>query len=97
MKVSNELVEKIASLSKLEFNGEQKKAIQKELENMLNFVEKINELDTDHVEPLIHLTQEVNHYREDIPVQILTHEEALKNAPKKDSDYIRVPKVIEKG
>jgi aspartyl-tRNA(Asn)/glutamyl-tRNA(Gln) amidotransferase subunit C len=57
---------------------------------------KLNELNTDDVEPLIFMSTEINRLREDIPVVSISHEEALKNAPKKDSDYFRIPKVLDK-
>ena len=57
---------------------------------------KLNELNTDNVEPLIYMTDEVNVLREDVVKTDMTQEEALKNAPKKDSDYFKVPKVVEK-
>ena len=61
---------------------------------ILSWMEKLNELDTDNVQPLIHMSEEVNALREDIVKQNITHEEGLYNAPKKDSDYIRVPKFL---
>jgi aspartyl-tRNA(Asn)/glutamyl-tRNA(Gln) amidotransferase subunit C len=57
---------------------------------------KLNELDTQNIEPLIFMSEETNRLREDIPEVSISHEEALKNAPKKDSDYFRIPKVLEK-
>ncbi|MFT6851268.1 MAG: aspartyl-tRNA(Asn)/glutamyl-tRNA(Gln) amidotransferase subunit C, partial [Sphingobacteriales bacterium] len=60
----------------------------------LTFVEKLNELDTENVDPLIYVTDEHDVKREDVSKTFITHEEALKNAPKRDSDYFRVPKVI---
>ncbi len=89
-------VEKIAELAKLEFNEQEKLEILQDLNKILAFVDKLNELDTTGIEPLVYLTDEVNILRSDIVVQEITHEEALLNAPKKDSDYFRVPKVIEK-
>jgi aspartyl-tRNA(Asn)/glutamyl-tRNA(Gln) amidotransferase subunit C len=58
-------------------------------------MDKLNECDTTGVEPLIHLSSELNVFREDIQLPHLNHQNALLNAPKKDSDYFRVPKVIE--
>ena len=56
----------------------------------------LSELPTDNIEPLIFMNEEVNVLREDVPVVSLTQKEALKNAPKKDSDYFRIPKVLDK-
>jgi aspartyl-tRNA(Asn)/glutamyl-tRNA(Gln) amidotransferase subunit C len=96
MKIDNETVNKIAHLARLEFENEGKEQIIKDMNNMLAFVEKLNELDTSNVEPLIYMSDEVNVMRDDEVIQIITREEGLKNAPKKDSDYFKVPKVIEK-
>ena len=85
---------KIASLAKLEFNGEEKEAILKDMNKMLDFVGKLEEVDTEGVAPLIHITDEVNLLRADDAKTIITQKEALKNAPKKDSTYFKIPKVI---
>lgn len=95
MKIDKDLVDKIAHLARLEFNDQQKDKIEQDLNNILSFMESLNELDTSNVDPLIYMTEEKNVFRKDEQKQEVTHEEALKNAPKKDSDYFRVPKVIE--
>jgi aspartyl-tRNA(Asn)/glutamyl-tRNA(Gln) amidotransferase subunit C len=97
MKIDNSTVDKIAHLARLEFNAEEKEGIVKDMNNMLGFIDKLNELDTSNVEPLIYMSDEVNVLREDDVKVEITQEEALKNAPKKDSDYFKVPKVIEKA
>ena len=94
MKVNEELVDKLATLAKLEFDADKKKEIIKDLTQIISFVEKLNELDTTGVEPLIFMTDEVNVLRKDEVKHDITHEEALLNAPKKDSDYFKAPKVI---
>lgn len=96
MNISDEIIEHIAHLSRLEFVGEDKIAIKTDLEKIIGFMGKLNELDTNDVEPLIFMSTEINRLREDIPAATITHEEALINAPKKDSDYFRIPKVLEK-
>lgn len=96
MKIDKETVDKIAHLARLEFENEAKDAIINDMNNMLGFIDKLNELDTSNVEPLIYMSDEVNVLREDIVKHEITQQEALKNAPKKDSDYFKVPKVIEK-
>ena len=88
-------VKKIAHLARLEFNEEETVAIQKDMNQILDWMDKLNELDTDDVKPLTHMSAELNIFREDITSVTISHEEALKNAPKKDSDYFRVPKVID--
>ena len=67
-----------------------------DMNRMLDFVNKLNELDTSNVEPLIYMTEETNVLRDDVVKQEITQKEALKNAPKHDSFYFRVPKVVEK-
>lgn len=96
MKISEETVEHIAHLARLEFSGDAKIAIQQDLENIVSFMDKLSEVNTENVEPLIFMTDEVNVLREDIAVVSLTQQEVLQNAPKKDSDYFRIPKVLTK-
>ena len=96
MKIDNDTVDKIAHLARLEFNDASKAAMVKDLNNMLGFIDKLNELDTSNVEPLIYMSDEVNVLREDEVIHEITQQEALKNAPKHDSDYFKVPKVIDK-
>ncbi len=96
MKINNETVDKIAHLARLEFDAEAKEQMIKDMNNMLTFVDKLNELDTTNVEPLIYMSDEVNVLREDEVKQTITQHEALKNAPKHDSDYFKVPRMIEK-
>lgn len=97
MKIDNDTVDKIAHLARLEYTNEAKEEIKKDMNNMLGFIDKLNELDTSNVEPLIYMSDEVNVLREDDVKQEITQEEALKNGPKHDSDYFKVPKVIEKA
>lgn len=96
IKIDKEAVEKIAHLARLEFDNEAKEQIIKDMNNMLAFVDKLNEIDTSNVEPLIYMSDEVNVLREDDVKPEITQAEALKNAPKHDSDYFKVPKMIEK-
>lgn len=94
MKITPEKVQELAVLSRLKFEGEAAEKMRQDLENILEMCEKLNEVDTEGVEPLIYMTDRVNNLREDKVEQEITHEDALKNAPKKDSDFFRVPKVI---
>lgn len=96
MKVDKALVDKLADLSKLAFDEEAKEKMVSDMDKMLAFIDKLNELDTDAVEPLVYMSEETNILRVD---EVHTHEEkdtALKNAPQKDSDYFKVPKVLKK-
>ncbi len=94
-KIDIKTVEEVAHLARLEFNEEGKAEILNDMNRMLAFVDKLNEMDTTDVEPLIYMTDERNVLRDDESKQTITQKEALKNAPKKDSDYFKVPKVIE--
>lgn len=94
MSVSEKEIDRIASLAKLEFNAEAKKEIQSDMNNMIEFINKLDEINTDNVEPLLFITEEVNVLREDDVKSTITQKEALKNAPQKDSDYFKIPKVI---
>lgn len=95
-KVTEETINKLAELAKLEFDENSKAQIQKDLNKMLSFVDKLNELDTDGLEPLIYMNNEQIILREDEVKSEITQAEALSNAPQKDSDYIKVPKVLDK-
>lgn len=94
MNIDKDVIKKIAHLARLELNDEAEKNMHKDFNKILGWMDKLNEVNTEHVEPLIHMSEEVNVLREDIAVNALSHEEALKNAPKKDSDYFRVPKFL---
>lgn len=96
MKITEEIVDHIAHLSRLEFVGDQKQAIIADMQNIISFMDKLSEVPTDNVEPLIFMSSEVNRLRDDIPEVTISQEEALKNAPKRDSDYFRIPKVLDK-
>jgi len=95
MKVNNKLVEHLAHLSRLDFDDDSKEKMKFDFEKMLDFVAKLEEVDTDNVEPLSYMSSELNVLREDKVEQALTQEQALKNAPVNDTDYIRIPKVID--
>lgn len=96
MKITEDVVDHIAHLARLEFEGEKKVAIRQDLERIIDFMDKLQEVDTENVEPLVFMTDEVNRLREDEPIVTLNQDEVLKNAPKKDSDYFRIPKVLDK-
>ena len=81
----------------LRFNESEKEQIRADLEKMIGFVDKLRELDTTGVEPLLHMSDNVDVLRDDIPGNMLSREEALQNAPGHDGVYFTVPKVIKKG
>lgn len=96
MKIEEETVDKIASLAKLEFNGTEKKAIMDDMNKMIDFVDKLSEVDTNDIDPLIHISESINALREDSSQIEIDQKEALLNAPKKDSTYFKIPKVLDK-
>ncbi len=94
MEVTNEMVLRIAELAKLEFNETELGEIKQDLKRMIDFVGQLDEVDTSGVEPLIFVNEDTNVWREDEAHMLITQSQALENAPKKDSDYFKVPKVI---
>jgi len=96
MKITEETIDHIAHLARLRFEGSAKEAIRQDLENIIGFMGKLSEVPTDNVEPLVFMSNEVNVLREDVPEVTVSQADALKNAPKKDSDYFRIPKVLDK-
>ena len=96
-KIDIKTVDEVAHLARLEFNDTAKGEILNDMNRMLSFVDKLSELNTENIEPLIYMTNEKNILREDVPEITLTQKEALKNAPKKDSDYFKAPKVIDQN
>lgn len=96
MEVNDALIDKLANLSKLNFNGTEKQEIKNDLQRMISFVEKLNELNLDGVAPLLHLSDETNVLREDEIKGSISREEAFKNAPLHDKSFFKVPKVIKK-
>ena len=96
MKINDELVQHIAHLARLEFEGDELNEIKGDMSKIIGFMDKLSELDTEDVEPLIFMTDKVNVLRDDKPERTLSSEDALRNAPKKDSDYFRISKVLNK-
>ena len=97
MKVDDDLIDHLSNLAKLHFEGEEKEAIKEDLEKILNFVSSLEEVDTTNVEPLIYMNDDQLELREDETKPALPQQESLKNAPSKDSDYFKVPKVLDKS
>lgn len=95
MKIDKESIKKIAHLARLEFDEKSAEKMSKDMSQILDWVEQLNELDTTSIEPLTTMSTEVNDMREDKGGVHLDHEAGLKNAPKRDADYFRVPKVLE--
>lgn len=87
-------VEHIAELARLKFSDEELKSFTHQLNEILKYVEKLNELDTGNVEPLSHPVEGNNVFREDELRPSASREEALKNAPNRNDEFFKVPKVI---
>lgn len=94
MEVTNALVDKLAHLSRLEFNDADKAEIKNDLQRMISFVEKLDELDLSGTEPLLHMSSNINVLRADELKGSVSREEALRNAPAHDDKFFKVPKVI---
>ncbi len=97
MPVSIKDVEHIAELARLKFSEEELQSFTEQMNEILTYVEKLNELDTENVEPLSHPVESNNVFREDEVKKSVSTEEALKNAPEKDEQFFKVPKVINNG
>ena len=96
MEVNDAMIENLASLARLHFNDEEKREIKSDLQRMIAFIDKLNELNTDGIEPVLHMTDQTNAFREDEIQGSITREEGLKNAPATDGVFFKVPKVIRK-
>lgn len=88
------LVRHIGKLSRIELTDEQARAFGQQLGGILSYFSKLQELDTDNIEPMAHALARHNVFGEDIPGQSLSPGEALANAPQRDGDFFKVPKVI---
>ena len=95
MSVSEKEVRYVANLARLQLSEEDVKNLALDMNKILGYMDLLNELDTSEVEPLEHVIDMDSRLRIDEAKPTISHEEALKNAPDADSDYFRVPKVIE--
>lgn len=95
MQIDKDTLQKIAHLARLELAEKDTEKMMQDMSNILSFVEKLNEVNTEGVTPLTTLSHEINALREDKVKLHMDHTEALKNAPKKDDDFFRVPKVLD--
>ena len=97
MIINDALLDKLAHLSMLEFQEDEKAEMKTELEKMFTFIEKLNELDTTGVEPLLHMSEQQDVFRKDEVKGQISKEDAFKNAPLHDNEFFKVPKVIKKS
>lgn len=95
MSVTEKDVRYMADLARLQLSGEEVKSFAQDMNQILGYMERLDELDTSDVEPLEHVIELDSRLRPDKAENPISHEDALKNAPDADSDYFRVPKVIE--
>ena len=96
MQVDNKLVAHLAHLSRLNVAPEKMDKLVHDMQDLVVFVEKLNELDTTGTDPLMHMGNAVNVLRNDEVAGSISREEALKNAPASDDIFFKVPKVINK-
>jgi aspartyl-tRNA(Asn)/glutamyl-tRNA(Gln) amidotransferase subunit C len=95
MKIDRNLLDKIAHLSRLEIDEKDAEKTMQDMTAIVEWVEKLKEVDTTGVEPLTTMSFEINALREDKIRPHLAHDKALEGAPKADDDYFRVPKVLD--
>jgi aspartyl-tRNA(Asn)/glutamyl-tRNA(Gln) amidotransferase subunit C len=96
MKIDKDTVDQIAHLARLEVTEQEREELIADMNEILSFMDKLNEVNTTGVEPLVYMTDEVNVLREDVVKHPVTHQEALQNAPEHDGNFFFVPKVIKK-
>ena len=95
MEINKKTVDRLAELSKLEFSEKEKEGMVKDFQKIVHFVDKLKEVDTEGVKPLVYVNENVtNVLREDEPGEMVSKEDALKNAPEKDSNYFKIPNVL---
>lgn len=94
MAVTKKEVEKIAELARLKFSEDELENFTPQMNEILSYMDKLNELDTENVKPLSHPVEQSNVFREDAMKTSIPIDEALKNAPSKDENHFKVPKVI---
>ncbi|WP_457567521.1 Asp-tRNA(Asn)/Glu-tRNA(Gln) amidotransferase subunit GatC [Desulfurobacterium sp.] len=96
MKLTKEEVKHIALLSRLSLTEEEVEMFQEQLSDILTFVEKLNELDTEEIDPKFQIIPAKNVLRDDVPGISFSHEKTFLNAPETDGKYFIVPKVVKK-
>lgn len=93
--ITDETIEYVGILAKLELSNEEKEQAKQDMGNMLDYIDKLNELDTAGVEPMSHVFAVSNVFREDVVTNGDIHKEILKNAPEQKDDSFVVPKTVE--
>ena len=95
--LSSDDVRKVARLASLELSDTEIVEISEHLGGILEYVDVLNQVDTDQIEPLAHPIEVVNVFREDVSTEMLSREDALKNAPRTDGKYFVVPAILNAG
>jgi len=95
--IDKKIIEKLANLSKLRFSDSEMELITKDMTKMIDFINQLDEVNTDGVKPLIHMNEEFNNLRDDEVKGMLEQSDALSNSPVKDSTYFKLPKVLDKS
>ncbi len=94
MKIDEERIDQLSGLAKLRPDAEEKEILKRDLDRILGFVEKLEELDCEGITPLKHVLEEKGELRSDEIKDDVEQKDALRNAPARDSDYIKVPKFV---
>ena len=94
-KITTEDVEYVAGLAQLILDDDSKERLVHEMGDILNYMDKLDELDTEGVEPMMHVLDLTNVYREDVVRESLSREDAMRNAPKSDGEYFLVPRILD--
>lgn len=94
MKITKKEVEQVANLARLNLSADELETMTGQLDNILSYVDKLEELDTSDVIPTTHVFSVSNVFREDVIKESLTQEESVKNGPEQDGEFFQVPKVI---
>lgn len=94
--ITTEQAEKIAELARLQFSTEELQTFVSEFGGILEYIDAINTIDLEHVEPLAQVSHDTTPWRSDVVVESLTTEQALSNAPSRNEVFFKVPKVIQR-
>ena len=97
MKITDEMLDNIANLAKLKIHPDEREELKKDMTSILEWVDKLSEVDISDIEPLLHISAEQNRVRDDENPENISKEDALKNAPIEKDGFFVVPKVIKKG